>query len=191
LVTKKGVMSTNEICLIILRHEIIRNRRIADALQDLNSLENIEILHLKTMTPTRELIMAHYNKDEAWLKKVGKKTIGLLRANALPVKRDALGYGRLIFESLINYNTEGKIVAIILRGPDACAQLRGFVGDTDPMRAEPGTMRAKYANDSMRQAAPEARVVRNAIHCSEEPMAGLRETKLFFPEFDLNDLIES
>lgn len=187
----KGVKSTDEICLIILRNEILRNRRIPDALQDLNSLENIDIIQIKIMTPTRELIEAHYNKNEVWLKKVGEKTIDLLQANTRPIEHDALGYGQLILESLINYNTEGPIMAIVLRGPDACAQLRALVGDTNPELAQGGTMRAKYSNDSMRQAGLEVRAVRNAIHCSEDAFDGVTETKLFFPEFNLNDLVAS
>ena len=185
------VKSTDELCLIILRNEILRNRRIPDALHDLNSLENIEIIQMKIMTPTRELIKAHYNKDEAWLKKVGGKAIDLLQANTKPVEHEAFYYGRLILESLIDYNTAGPIVAIVLRGPDACAQLRALVGDTDPEKAEPGTMRAKYSNDSMRQAGLEIRAVRNAVHCSEDSYDGLQETKLFFPEFKLTELIAS
>jgi nucleoside diphosphate kinase len=186
-----GVKSTDEICLIILRNELWRQRKTAEALMDLNSLENIEILQIKTMTPTRELIKAHYNKNETWLNKVGEKTISLLQANARPIEHDALGYGQLILESLINYNTEGLIVVIALRGPNACAQLRALVGDTDPEQAKPGTMRAKYASDSMRQAGLEIRAVRNAIHCSEDAFDGLMETRLFFPEFSLPDLITS
>ncbi|MEI7620394.1 MAG: nucleoside-diphosphate kinase [Candidatus Falkowbacteria bacterium] len=188
--TDNVTKNLNEICLVLMRPDVFQSGKFPEALLALSSLENIEIVHVKTMTPNRELLEKHYKKDEAWLTKVGIKTIELLLANKLPANLGALSYGQQVLKSLIDYNTEGTIVAVLLRGLDACNQLRELVGHTNPAEAAPGTLRARYSTDSFEKANLEIRAVRNGFHCSESDHDGLMEASLFFPEFKITDLIK-
>jgi nucleoside-diphosphate kinase len=59
-------------------------------------------------------------------------------------------------------------------GEDAVARLRTTIGATDPAEAEPGTVRALYAESKER----------NAIHASDSDANATRESAFFFAEAD-------
>jgi|GEM_PF-6390597 len=65
--------------------------------------------------------------------------------------------------------------------------LKRLVGDRDPKRAEPGTIRS-MSSDSLEQAKKEGRAVRNLVHRSDSPGAAVRETWIFWDEdiYDIN-----
>ena len=187
---KKDVKSSNEFGVVLMRNDIFRSGKFPEALVLLNSLENIEIIHVKTMIPSRALLEKHYQKNEAWIKKVGLQTINSLCAVNALANLGPIAYGWHIWHSLIDYNMEGTLVAVLLRGPDACCQLRKLIGHTNPAEAAPETLRARYSTDSFEKAALEIRAVRNGFYCSENDHDGLVDTQLFFPEFKLVELID-
>lgn len=61
-----------------------------------------------------------------------------------------------------------KCLALLYRGKDAIATVRSKLGNTDPEKASPGTVRFDYGDD----------VMRNGAHASDSPEALAREMKI-------------
>lgn len=76
------------------------------------------------------------------------------------------------FPSLIEYITSGPVVAIALEGKDVVAQSRKIIGATNPLAADPGSIRGAYAID----------IGRNIIHGSDTVENAKKELALWFPE---------
>ena len=82
---------------------------------------------------------------------------------------------RPFFESLKTFMTSGPILALALERDEAVPHLRKVIGATDPAEAEPGTVRALYAEDKER----------NAIHASDSDETARQELSFFFAAREL------
>jgi nucleoside-diphosphate kinase len=82
----------------------------------------------------------------------------------------AVHRGRPFFDSLVEFMTSGPCMPLILRREDAVAELRRVIGATDPAEAEPGTVRAVFAESKER----------NAIHASDSSENADIEASFFF-----------
>ena len=82
---------------------------------------------------------------------------------------------RPFYESLKGFMTSGPILALALERNDAVAHLRTVIGATDPSEAEPGTVRALYAENKER----------NAIHASDSDETAREELSFFFSAREL------
>ncbi|MDT7920394.1 MAG: nucleoside-diphosphate kinase [Meiothermus sp.] len=78
--------------------------------------------------------------------------------------------GKPFFEGLVNFITSGPVVAMVVEGPGAIAEMRRLMGATRPWEAAPGTIRADFATT----------VDENIIHGSDSPESAAREIGLFF-----------
>jgi nucleoside-diphosphate kinase len=95
-------------------------------------------------------------------------------------KREAEGFyavhrGKAFFESLTDFMSSGRALAMVLEGENAIARLREVMGATNPANALPGTIRRLYASS----------VERNAIHGSDAPGTAAFEIGYFFPGVEL------
>lgn len=144
---------------------------------------------MKMFVPTREQLMTHYNKDEAWFLKKGNRIIEDLKAQGLPVEKDALSYGREIIETIVKYMTAAPVVAMILEGNQAVGVVTKLVGTTEPSTSDVGTIRGDYTVDSYAHSSFENRAVRNLIHCSESPEEAEREIGIWFPPSEVMNYV--
>ena len=85
---------------------------------------------------------------------------------------------RPFFRSLIAFMTSGPVIAYVLERENAVEAYRQLMGATDPAKAEPGTLRARYAQN----------IERNAVHGSDSVSSAQREIAFFFPELELVSL---
>jgi nucleoside-diphosphate kinase len=76
------------------------------------------------------------------------------------------------FHELVEHVTSGPVVLMVLEGPNAVDTLRKLVGATDPLLAEPGTIRGDYS----------VSVTANIIHASDSSENARREASIFFRE---------
>ncbi|MEM4195489.1 MAG: nucleoside-diphosphate kinase [Candidatus Anstonellales archaeon] len=90
---------------------------------------------------------------------------------AIAEKHYEIHKGKPFYDDLINYITSGKVVMFVLEKENAIADLRKLVGATDPKKAEPGTIRARFGTD----------VGHNAVHASDASSTAEFEIKLHFP----------
>lgn len=74
------------------------------------------------------------------------------------------------FSDLLEFITSGPVVAMQLAGESAIAVCRTLMGATNPLQADPGTIRADYG----------LVVTENLVHGSDGPESASRELGLFF-----------
>ncbi len=77
---------------------------------------------------------------------------------------------RPFFADLVEFMTSGPVIIQVLEGEDAIARHRAIMGATNPKDAEPGTIRADFADS----------VEANAVHGSDGPDTAATEIEYFF-----------
>ena len=82
---------------------------------------------------------------------------------------------RPFFSELIDFITSGPVVIMAFKGEGAVLKAREIIGDTDPGKAQPGTLRYKYGES----------IGKNAIHGSDSLESAQRELGLFFSHEEL------
>ncbi len=85
--------------------------------------------------------------------------------------------GKPFFEPLIRYITSGPSVAMVLEGVDAVKVARQMMGATNPVEANPGTIRGDFG----------LHIGRNIIHGSDSHASAEREISLFFDADEIVD----
>ena len=76
------------------------------------------------------------------------------------------------FAGLVEFITSSPSVALVLEAQNAITLSRGMIGATNPLDAQPGTIRFDFTTDKQF----------NLVHGSDSPEAAARELKLWFPE---------
>ncbi len=74
------------------------------------------------------------------------------------------------FGDLLEFITSGPVVAMQWAGESAISVCRALMGATNPLQADPGTIRADYG----------LIVTENLVHGSDGPESASRELDLFF-----------
>lgn len=96
----------------------------------------------------------------------------MLRMDEHMAKRHYAAHaGKPFFPDLVKFITSGPLVALLVEGERAIEVMRLMMGDTDPIKASPGTIRGDYGLD----------IGQNLIHGSDSQENASREIELFFP----------
>jgi nucleoside-diphosphate kinase len=74
--------------------------------------------------------------------------------------------GQAAFDVTLAMMQEGPVIAFVLEGISAVSLVRKMVGDTEPQKALPGTIRGDYAHIGFEHANKENLGVPNLIHAS-------------------------
>jgi nucleoside-diphosphate kinase len=82
----------------------------------------------------------------------------------------AVHKGKSFYEGLIEFMTSGPIVVAILEKDNAVEEYRKLIGNTDPDKAEEGTIRKLFAES----------VRKNAVHGSDSDENAVIESDYFF-----------
>ena len=83
--------------------------------------------------------------------------------------------GQPFYKDLIAFMTSGPIVLQVLEGEDAIANNRAVMGATNPVDAEPGTIRKDFA----------VNLQRNSVHGSDSPETAKHEIALCFKKSEI------
>lgn len=135
----------------------------------------LKILKLSMLQVDQELVGKHYPEDDEYMMSLGRKS-----AAAGDKIDNLLEQGRMIVTGLRIYLAQGPVVAMVLEGEDAIANVRKITGYTDPATAEKGTIRGDLGQDTILKANSEMRPVYNLIHASGNPEEAETEIKLWF-----------
>jgi nucleoside-diphosphate kinase len=79
------------------------------------------------------------------------------------------------FAGLVNFITSGPVVAMVWEGDGVVASARKLIGATNPLSAEPGTIRGDFG----------VSIGRNLIHGSDAVETAQREIALWFKDEEL------
>jgi len=77
---------------------------------------------------------------------------------------------RPFFADLVSYMTSGPVMVQVLEGEGAIAKNRKLMGATNPSEADPGTIRADYAES----------IEHNVVHGSDSLDTAAQEVSFFF-----------
>jgi nucleoside-diphosphate kinase len=84
----------------------------------------------------------------------------------------AVHRARPFFGELTEFMSSAPCVPLVLERGDAVAKWREVIGATNPAQAAEGTIRKLFARS----------VGENAVHGSDSPENGIKESRYFFPE---------
>ncbi|MBI2650158.1 nucleoside-diphosphate kinase [Candidatus Woesearchaeota archaeon] len=90
------------------------------------------------------------------------------------------------FKELVEFITEGPVVAFAVEGVHAVENVRRLVGDTSPHEAAPGTIRGDFAHISMDYASRKKSGGKNVIHASGSKKEADAEIKLWFKKDEIH-----
>lgn len=88
----------------------------------------------------------------------------------------AVHAGKGFFQSLTAFMSSGPVVAMVLEGEGAIQKTRRIMGATNPKDAEPGTIRADFAEE----------VEQNIVHGSDSPENAAVEISFFFNQLEIH-----
>ncbi len=113
--------------------------------------------------------------ENAGLKIVAAKMLHLTQKEA----EDFYGVHRQrpFFKDLVKFMIQGPVMIQVLSGQNAVAKNRELMGDTDPKKAAPGTIRADFA----------VSIDANAVHGSDSSATAKQEINFFFKPEDICD----
>jgi nucleoside-diphosphate kinase len=111
--------------------------------------------------------------EEKGLRIVAQKRIKLTKEMAM--KFYEVHKERPFYDSLVEFMISGPVVVQVLEGEDAVASNRDVMGATNPVNAEPGTIRAEYAGS----------VEANSVHGSDSLENAEKEIRFFFSDIEI------
>ena len=79
--------------------------------------------------------------------------------------------GKDFYNDLIYFMTSGPIIILCLKKDNAINDFRKLIGNTDPKKAAPGSIRSIYGDD----------IAHNAIHGADSIESAQREILFWFP----------
>lgn len=112
------------------------------------------------------------------LSRFEKAGLQIVAARMMHLSRDqaegfyAVHKERPFFKDLVSYMTSGPVCVQVLEGENAIAKNREIMGATNPADADPGTIRADFA-DSIEE---------NIVHGSDGPDTATAEIEFFFAD---------
>ena len=111
--------------------------------------------------------------EAAGLKVVAGRLVQLSRAEAEQFY--AVHKARPFFKDLVDFMVSGPVFVQALEGENAVLKNRDLMGATDPKKAEPGTIRADFADS----------IDANAVHGSDAVETAAVEVAFFFPGLNI------
>lgn len=138
-------MSTEK-TLILVKPDGVQRGLIGIIISRLEA-RGLRITAMKMLQVSREMALKHYGVHE----------------------------GKPFFDGLVSFITSGPVVAMALEGRSAVEMTRNTMGVTDPLRAQPGTIRGDLGVD----------IGRNLVHGSDSPETAAQEIALFFSEDEI------
>lgn len=128
--------------LILVKPDGVARGLVGEVLRRVES-RGYTLLGLELRTITREVAEAHYGEHRE----------------------------KPFFVDLVDFITSGPLVAGVIEGPGVIGAWRTMMGATNPVNADPGTIRGDLAADMQS----------NVVHGSDSPESAAREIALFFP----------
>lgn len=148
--------------LIILKPDAVKRGVVGEILSRFERA-GLKIIGCKMAQPTNEQYHEHY---EGISKMISRR-------------------GQSAFDSTLAMMQEGPVIVCVLEGIKSVSLVRKMVGDTEPEKAAPGTVRGDYAHMGFEHANNEGIGVPNVIHASGSPDEAKQEIAHWFSQSEL------
>ncbi len=150
--------------LIILKPDAVKRAVVGEVLSRFERA-GLKIVGIKMLKPTYDEFYNHYEKIGKMISRRGQEA----------------------FDMTLEFMEEGPVIAVVLEGIDCVGLVRKMVGDTEPQKAAPGTIRGDYAHMGFGHSNKEKIGVPNIIHASGDPEEAVEEISHWFAETELFD----
>lgn len=150
--------------LIIMKPDAVK-RGIVGEITSRFERAGLKIVALKMMSPDEEQFYHHYENISKMISRRGQEA----------------------FDVTLAMMQEGPVIAMVLEGIKAVSLVRKMVGETEPEKAAPGTIRGDYAHMGFEHSNKEKIGVPNVIHASGDPEEAKQEIAHWFSGQDIFD----
>lgn len=177
--------------LIILKPDAVARGLVGEIVSRFEK-PGLKILATKMVWPKRELAEKHYpNEREEFIKGMGHKTLESHKeedqdVTAIFNTSDPHAIGLQLQKWLVDFLVSGPVIAMVFEGKDAIKLARDIAGHTIPAKADTGTIRGDYSDDSAIKANAEKRSIKNLVHASGDKKEADFEINLWFTESELH-----
>lgn len=160
-----------EITFVMIKPDGVRRGLIGEIIRRIEQV-GLKVIAIEMFQPTKKEIDDHYPKEEAWITRLGHKTLSTYEKYGYDPMEEmgtasAEEIGPHVRRWLIDYMSSGPVVKIVVQGVHAVDMVRKLAGNTQPALAEMGTIRGDYSVDSAASANKDKRAIHNLIHASE------------------------
>lgn len=176
---------------VLIKPDGVRKGLIGEVMRRFEQ-RDLKVVALEMFQPTHDQIYDHYPKDEAWITRLGTKTLTTYEKYGFDPMSDfgtseAQKIGPEVRKWLVDYMKSAPLVKMVVQGVHAVDVVRKIAGATMPYLAEMGTIRGDFSIDSPAIANKEKRAVANILHCSETSEEAAHEIKHWFGEGKTHD----
>lgn len=177
--------------LVVIKPDGVKRGLIGEILSRFEKA-GLKIIAMKMVWVDKELVSKHYPESRTeLLKGIGEKTLQTYKEFGKDPKEELgtdnpLEIGRIVNKWNMELLSSGPVVAAILEGNHAIANVRRLVGHTLPNFAAPGTIRGDFSVDSPVLANERKRPVKNLIHASGNQEEAEYEIMLWFHEDEIH-----
>lgn len=155
-------MAVMERTLIILKPDAVK-RGVAGEVLSRFERAGLKIVGMKMLKPSREQYFEHYENISKMITRRGQEA----------------------FDVTLEFMEEGPVILCVLEGINSVGLVRKMVGDTEPQKAAPGTIRGDYAHMGFEHSNKEKIGVPNIIHASGDVDEAKAEISHWFAETEL------
>lgn len=131
--------------LMLIKPDGVQRAKVGEIIQRIEN-KGYQIVDMKMLTPTKALLDVHYAEH----------------------------VGKPYYPSLVDYMTSGPVVVMIGEGTNIVAGWRTLMGETNPTKAAPGTIRGDFGREWPQEA------MMNVVHGSDSVASAQREISLWF-----------
>ena len=177
--------------MIILKPDAL-NRGLVGEIVSRFEKAGLKLVAAKMIWPNQKLAEKHYPSDrQEFIKGMGHKTLESHKEEGEDVSNifgteEPHKIGLKLHQWLVDFLTSGPVIAMVLEGPNAIRAARDIAGHTIPAKAEPGTIRGDYSDDSAIRANAEKRSIMNLVHASGDKTEAGFEINLWFKPEELH-----
>lgn len=185
-------MSAVEQTLVVLKPDAVQRGIVGDIISRFEQ-RGLKIIGAKMIVPSDDLLNKHYPGDrDELVSGIGERTVQGYKELGIDVKakfghEDPVKIGHQVRGWLVDFMKSGPVLAMVLEGPNAIQVVRKIRGNTEPMRADVGTITGDYSSDSSAYANAQDRPIRNLVHASGNQEEAEFEVGLWFDESELID----
>ena len=147
---------------IILKPDTVKRGLVGEIISRFEKV-GLKIVGAKMISPDRDQFYHHYETISKMISRRGQEA----------------------FDVTLEMMQEGPVIACVLEGVKAVSLVRKMVGDTEPEKAAPGTIRGDYAHMGFEHSNAEQIGVPNLIHASGDPIEAAAEIAHWFSEKEM------
>lgn len=170
--------------VILVKHDGVQRGLVGETIKRFEQ-KGMKIIAMKMVQPNKELALRHYKFTPEWVKKLATNTRKAAESKGKTITETDDQIAQRVQGWLINYLTEGPIVAVLFEGYHAIEIGRKIVGHAEARQADIGTIRGDYSVESYDLADLKERPIRNMVHASGSKEEADNEISVWFKDDEI------